>query len=175
LERGEAWDNPDPVVPKFPEPEDDYKPTDPIVNPPISEPEEPETGYGNGTGDGQGTGNGTGTGDGDGNGSSGSFGTGKNNIFGELNKLSGHMADFTGIGEVSSSEDVSDDSTDGMDRSSEGGSDAGSGETVHAYEVSKVINVDESNWKFVVAVVLFSCIVLCGYAYRKRRDDGDEI
>ena len=175
LERGEAWDNPDPVVPKFPEPEDDYKPTDPIVNPPISEPEEPETGYGNGTGDGQGTGNGTGTGDGDGNGSSGSFGTGKNNIFGELNKLSGQVADFTGIGDVSSSEDVSDDSTDGMDRSSEGGSDAGSGETVHAYEVSKVINVDESNWKFVVAVVLFSCIVLCGYAYRKRRGDGGEI
>lgn len=172
LERGEAWDNPDPVVPKFPEPEDDYKPTDPIVNPPISE---PETGYGNGTGNGQGTGNGTGTGDGDGNGSSGNFGTGKSNIFGELNKLSGQKAEFTGIGDVSSSEDVSDDSTDGMDRSSEGGSDAGSGETVHAYEVSKVINVDESNWKFVVAVVLFSCIVLLGYAYRKRRGDGDEI
>ena len=176
FERGEAYYNPDPVIPKIPPVEYDYKPSNP-VEPylPVDYPEEPEpTGYGDGNGTGQGTGNGHGTGDGDGNGSSGSFGNGKNNIFGKSDTLSGQDAEFTGVGDVSSSNSISDDTSDGMDRSSEGGSDAGNGETVNAYEVSKVINVDESNWQFVAAVILFAVIIILGYGYRRGKKDGDE-
>ena len=178
FEEGEAINNPDPVIPSFDEAVKRY--TNPVIpsvpdEPAPNVPDEPTQGYGNGTGDGNGEGSGSGTGTGNGNGSSGNLGNGKSNIFGKVGEASGVMSNVTGIGDMSTSESPSSDNVDGMDRSSEGGSDAGNGETVHAYEVSKVINVDESNWKFVVAVVLFSCIVLCGYAYRKRRGDGGEI
>ncbi|WP_297979618.1 PQQ-binding-like beta-propeller repeat protein, partial [uncultured Methanobrevibacter sp.] len=76
FEKGEAYDNPDPVIPKIP-PEYDFNPVVPIV------PVVPDvSGYGNGSGDGQGSGNGSGTGIGDGNGSSGNFGDGNTSSFG---------------------------------------------------------------------------------------------
>ena len=195
FERGEAYDNPDPVIPKFPEPEDDYKPSNPVVNPPINYPQEPDepTGYGNGTGNGQGNGTGQGTGTGDGNGSSGSFGNGTSNILTDIisdtpgmigdsaenitdeiksENVISNVEDSSEIGEATTTE--SSDDSEGMDRSSEGGSDAGNGETVNAYEVSKVINVDESNWQFVAAVILFAVIIILGYGYRRGKKDGDE-
>ena len=172
LEKGDAWDNPDPIIPKFPFENENTPPYIPPVEPEV----EPEpSGYGNGTGNGQGTGNGTGTGDGNGNGSAGTFGSGKNNLFGEVGEPSGIISNITGIGDIATSDSPSSDKSNGMDRSSEGGSDAGSGETIKAYEVSKVINLEKSDWKFVLAAVLVSCIIVLGYAYRKRRDDGFEL
>ncbi|MBR4448193.1 MAG: right-handed parallel beta-helix repeat-containing protein [Methanobrevibacter sp.] len=196
FERGEAYNNPDPVIPKIPPEEDDYKPVNPTnpVNPVIPVvPEEPETGYGNGTGNGQGNGTGQGTGTGDGNGSSGSFGNGTSNILTDIisdtpgmigdsaenitdeiksENVISNVEDSSEIGEATTTE--SSDDSEGMDRSREGGSDAGNGETVNAYEVSKVINVDESNWQFVAAVILFAVIIILGYGYRRGKKDGDE-
>lgn len=168
FEEGEAINNPDPVIPSFDEVIKRY--TNPVTP---NEPEEPK-GSGNGTGDGNGQGTGSGTGTGSGNGSSGTFGNGKNNIFGKVGEASGILSNITGIGDISTSESPSSDDTNGMDRSSEGGSDAGNSETVNAYEVSKVIDIEKSNLNFVAAVILFAVIIVLGYGYRRTKKDGDE-
>lgn len=171
FEKGEAINNPDPVIPSFDEAVKRY--TNPVTPSEPTEPEEPK-GTGNGTGDGNGQGTGSGTGSGSGNGSSGAFGNGKSNIFGKVGEASGILSNITGIGDISTSESPSTDKTDGMGRSSEGGSDAGSSETVNAYEVSKVIDIEKSNLNFVVAVILFAIIIVLGYGYRRTKKDGDE-
>ena len=171
FEEGEAINNPDPVIPSFDEAVKRY--TNPVTPSEPTEPEEPK-GIGNGTGDGNGQGTGSGTGTGSGNGSSGTFGNGKSNIFGKMGEASGILSNITGIGDISTSESPSTDKTDGMDRSSEGGSDAGNTETVNAYEVSKVIDIEKSNLNFVAAVILFAVIIVLGYGYRRTKKDGDE-
>ena len=171
FEEGEAINNPDPVIPSFDEVIKRY--TNPVIPNEPSEVEEPK-GTGNGTGTGNGQGTGSGTGSGSGNGSSGTFGNGKSNIFGKVGEASGILSNITGIGDISTSESPSTDKTDGMDRSSEGGSDAGSSETVNAYEVSKVIDIEKSNLNFVAAVILFAVIIVLGYGYRRTKKDGDE-
>lgn len=171
FEEGEAINNPDPVIPSFDEAVKRY--TNPVTPSEPAEPEEPK-GTGNGTGDGNGQGTGSGTGTGNGNGSSGTFGNGKSNIFGKVGEASGILSNITGIGDISTSESPSTDKTDGMDRSSEGGSDAGNTETVNAYEVSKVIDIEKSNLNFVAAVILFAVIIVLGYGYRRTKKDGDE-
>ena len=55
---------------------------------------------------------------------------------------------------------------------SSGGSAGSDGSKV--YEVKKVIDIENTNWQFVVAVILFALIVILGYGYRRSKDDGDE-
>ena len=91
-----------------------------------------------------------------------------------MGEASGILSNITGIGDISTSESPSTDKTEGMDHSSEGGSDAGNTETVNAYEVSKVIDIEKSNLNFVAAVILFAVIIVLGYGYRRTKKDGDE-
>lgn len=160
-EAGEAIDNPNPKAPSI---------ADMIKR--FTGSGNSNTGNGN-DGNGYGTGTGNGQGSGNGHGSSGHGGSDLNGREGEVEGDVSTVQSNTGTSPSIGVEAAA----SGDSESVEGGSESGEvPESVNAYEVKKVINIDDSNWKFVLAVVLFSCIVLCGYAYRKRKDDdGDEI
>ncbi len=159
-EAGEAIDNPNPKAPSI---------ADMIKR--FTGSGNSNDGNGNG-GNGYGTGTGNGQGSGNGHGSSGHGGSDLNGREGEVEGDVSTVQSNTGTSPSIGVEAAA----SGDSESVEGGSESGEvPESVNAYEVKKVINIDDSNWKFVVAVVLFSCIVLCGYAYRKRRGDGGEI
>ena len=159
-EAGEAIDNPNPKAPSI---------ADMIKR--FTGNGNSNDGNGNG-GNGYGTGTGNGQGSGNGHGSSGHGGSDLNGREGEVEGDVSTVQSNTGTSPSIGVEAAA----SGDSESVEGGSESGEvPESVNAYEVKKVINIEDSNWKFVLAVVLFSCIVLCGYAYRKRRGDGGEI
>lgn len=153
-EAGEAINNPNPKVPSI----DEYIRSHPSGN----------------NGNGQGTGTGNGQGSGNGHGSSGHGGSDVSGREGEVEGDANNLVKTNGGTSASVGVEAA---AEGDSDSVEGGSEAG--ETVDsekAYEVTKVINeINENNWQLVLAVILFSIIVILGYGYRKGKDDSDEI
>ena len=152
-EAGEAINNPDPKVPSI----DEYIKTHQSGN----------------NGNGQGTGTGNGQGSGNGHGSSGHGGSNVNGREGELEGNSNNLVRTNGgtspsVGVQAAAEGSSD--------SVEGGSESGeTQDSAKAYEVTKEININNNNWQFVLAFILFDIIVILGYGYRRGKDDGDEM
>ena len=172
LEKGDAWDNPDPVIPSFPF-EDNPTPSYPEV------PDTPiDTGSGSGNGSGNGDGNGNGLFDGNGNGSAfgqgdGTHGSSNTNIKGRegqtvdnLNDLAeSFVGDLDPIGVDSAAQ--------GSDVSIEGESSGGEGETAKAYEVTKQINAEKINQFGFVFVIIFALIAtIVGYVKKKYFEGG---
>ena len=159
-EAGEAINNPDPVIPTI----DEY----------IRAHSRNGNGQGTGTGSGNGQGTGTGNGQGSGNGY-GSSGHGGSNINGREGEIEGDISTVKSNTGTSPSIGV-ESAASGDSESVEGGSQDGQQlDNSKAYEVTKVINnLNENNWQFVLAVILFVVIVIFGYAYRRGKDDGDE-
>jgi parallel beta-helix repeat protein len=160
-EAGEAINNPNPKAPSI---------ADMIKR--FSKNENSNQGNGNGHGHGQGTGTGNGQGSGNGHGSSGHGGSNVNGREGDvrgdaLNQVKTDTGNSPSIGVEAAAEGDSD--------SVEGGSED-NGETTldstTAYEIKKVINIKDNSLQFVLAV-LFSVIILIGFAYRKRKDGGE--
>ena len=162
-EAGEAIDNPNPVIPSI----DDM----------INRFNSGNGGNGNGNG-GNGNGQGSGSGNGQGSGTGhGSFGHGGSSLSGREGEVEGDSNNLVRTdGGVSPSVGVQ-SAAEGDSDSVEGGSQSGESveNPVNAYEVSKVIDVDESSVNFVGAVLVFSIIVLLGYGYRRIRKDGGEL
>ena len=148
FEEGEAYDNPNPLVPQIPDEEMDSP----------SESDEGEHHTSQNDGEGNGTGNA----------GFGIIGKGKNNIFGRISDSSGKITETSGIGDISS-ESTSFDTTEGMERSATGFK----GETSKVYEVSKVIDTKDDPFKFIFIFILLSCMAM-GYAYKKSGEDSDE-
>lgn len=165
FEEGEAYNNPNPIVPSIPDEElasdsdsdsDSDSESEKTIQP--DEGDDSNHGRGNGTGHGSGkTGRGI-------------IGNGNNNIFSPISDAAGIINDLAGIGDISSAVSSS-DNREGMERSSEEGSDFG--EVSKAYEISKVIDAEDSPLKFILIFILLSCIVL-GYANKKSGEDSDE-
>ena len=165
-EAGEAANNPDPVIPTI----DEYIRTHSGNG--------QGTGSGTGTGNGNGNGQGTGTGNGQGSGNGhGSSGHGGSNINGREGEIEGNANNLIQTNSGTSPSVGVEAAAEGDSDSVEGGSESGEGsqEPVNAYEVSKVININENNWQSVQAVILFSIFIILGYGYRRGKKDGDEI
>ena len=153
-EAGEAIDNPNPKVPSI----DEYIKAHQKGN--------------NGNGQGTGTGNGQGSENGH-----GSSGHGESDINGREGEVEGNSNNLVKTeGGTSPSVGV-EAAAEGDSDSVEGGSESGevSQDSSRAYEVKKEININDNNWQFVLAVILFSFITVLGYGYRRRKDDGDEM
>ena len=172
-EAGEAINNPDPVIPSIADAIKELERRN-------SQGNGNGNGSGNGNGDGNGNGNGQGTGTGNGQGSGnghGSSGHGGSNINGREGEIEGNANNLIQTtGGTSPSVGV-EAAAEGDSDTVEGGSESGgsSEESVNAYEVSKVININENNWQSVQAVILFSIFIILGYGYRRGKKDGDEI
>ncbi len=160
-EAGEAINNPNPKAPSI---------ADMIKR--FSKNENTNQGNGNGNGHGQGTGTGNGQGSGNGHGSSGHGGSNVNGREGDvrgdaLNQIKTDTGNSPSVGVEAAAEGDSD--------SVEGGSED-NGETsidsTTAYEIKKVINIENNSLQFVLAV-LFSVFIILGFAYRKRKDGGE--
>lgn len=160
-EAGEAINNPNPKAPSI---------ADMIKR--FSKNDNANQGNGNGNGHGQGTGTGNGQGSGNGHGSSGHGGSNVNGREGDvrgdaLNQIKTDTGNSPSVGVEAAAEGDSD--------SVEGGSED-NGETsidsTTAYEIKKVINIENNSLQFVLAV-LFSVFIILGFAYRKRKDGGE--
>ena len=179
FERGEAWDNPDPVIPRIPPEKEDhpYVPDYPNVPDYPSEPVV-DTGEGSGNGSGNGNGNGNGLFDGNGNGSAfgqgdGTHGSSNTDVKGreglnvdDMNELAeSFVGDLDPVGVNSAAQ--------GSDVSIEGESSGGEGETAKAYEVTKQINAEKINQFGFVFVIIFVLIVtIVGYVKKKYFEGG---
>nr|WP_295159874.1 chitobiase/beta-hexosaminidase C-terminal domain-containing protein [uncultured Methanobrevibacter sp.] len=164
-EAGEAINNPDPVIPSI---------ADAIKE--LERRNSSGSGNGNGGGNGNGQGTGTGNGQGSGNGH-GSSGHGGSNVNGREGEIEGDANNLLQTDSGNSPSVGVEAAAQGDSDSVEGGSQSGelSQDSPNAYEVSKVININENNWQFVQAVILFAVIVIFGYGYRRGKKDGDEI
>ena len=150
-EAGEAINNPNPKVPSI---------------------EEYSRSHGN-NGNGQGTGTGNGQGSGNGHGSSGHGGSDINGREGDVEGNSNNLVRTNGGTSLSVGVEAA---AEGSSDSVEGGSESGeTQDSAKAYEVTKEININNNNWQFVLAVILFAMIVIFGYGYRRGKDDGDEM
>ena len=153
-EAGEAIDNPNPKVPSI----DEYIRAHQKGN--------------NGNGQGTGTGNGQGSENGH-----GSSGHGGSDINGREGEVEGNVNNLVKTDGGTSPSVGVEAAAEGDSDSVEGGSESGevSQDSSRAYEVKKEININDNNWQFVLAVILFSFITVLGYGYRRRKDDGDEM
>lgn len=159
FEKGEAYDNPNPVIPSIPDEEmDSDSEGEPAESHPIY-----EDGYTNGNGNGSLAGNG--------NGGRGIIGNGNSNNFGSLNGISGKISNLAGIGDVSS-ESNGFDTPESMEGSAMAGFE-GNSEISKSYEISKVIDSEDNTFKLIILLILFFFMAM-GYTYRKLGDDAHE-
>jgi hypothetical protein len=179
FEKGEAFDNPNPAVPAIPDEEmdsdsegDDEDSSHPsqittdfyTVTP--SNGFDPIKGFDNGFGPFKGKG--LGFGKGPGNGVFAIF-SNSNNHHGKTTDFTGNANDILGVGEISSDEG-SPDTSEGSPGFGMVGFES-EGEISKAYEISKVIEEEDSPLKLIVTIILLSCMA-GGFAYERWRGDA---
>lgn len=159
-EAGEAINNPNPKVPSIDEYKKSHQP---------------------GNSNGQGTGEGQGNGQGNGNGNGGSYGTHggaqkgrEGDLEGNANNLvrtsNGNLPDI-GVFQAQKDNDISTEGSSSGD--SINSDDSSSEDSPNAYEVNKIINMENNNMVLTL-VVLLLCLFLLIFGWSRRENADDE-